>query len=261
LAAFFVVAFAARAQVPAADTAPARPVAAEDSAALPAASTPPVVAAPAEATAKPDAAANTAAAPPITLVERFRKQANPFVSYGDGITPIPLSDRKWLTCGDMWSWLVSTCDGLKATWYEGSAAFYFSGYAWHDPSTYNQSNLDELNSRAWGGGYGVSKDDDEGNNFSWYAMVFRDSHFGLTKMAGWGWMTYWPTKANVSFGLGYTAFIMARPDIFGGVPFPAALPLGSVKVYGFEVLGTFIPKLNSGVNHGNVAYFFARYQF
>jgi len=27
------------------------------------------------------------------------------------------------------------------------------------------------------------------------------------------------------------------------------------------VLGTFVPKVNGGVNHGNVAYFFARYQF
>jgi palmitoyl transferase len=161
----------------------------------------------------------------------------------------------------MWSWLVTTCDNLKATWYEGSATFYFSGYAWHDPSTYNQTNLDELNSHAWGGGYGVSRDDDKGNNWSWYAMAFRDSHYGLTKMAGWGWMTYWPSDGPVAFGLGYTAFIMARPDIFGGVPFPAALPLGSVKAYGVEVLGTFIPKLNSGVNHGNVAYFFARYSF
>ena len=42
---------------------------------------------------------------------------------------------------------------------------------------------------------------------------------------------------------------------------PAALPLASVKVRNVEVLGTFIPKLNGGINHGDVAYVFARYQF
>jgi hypothetical protein len=96
----------------------------------------------------------------------------------------------------------------------------------------------------------------EGDNYSWYALAFRDSHFNTTAMVGWGAMTYWPAQGPVAAGLGYTAFIMMRPDIAKGWPFPAALPLASVKVYNVEVLGTYIPKLNGGINHGDVAYFF-----
>jgi palmitoyl transferase len=54
---------------------------------------------------------------------------------------------------------------------------------------------------------------------------------------------------------------MSRPDIASNFPFPAILPLASVKLGRAEVLGTFIPKLDAGVNHGNVGFLFARYQF
>ena len=73
-----------------------------------------------------------------------------------------------------------------------------------------------------------------------------------------------PVNKTLSYAgqaLGYTAFIMTRPDIFNGVPFPAVLPIASVKLGPAEIMGTFIPKLNGGVNHGNVAYFFGRIQF
>ena len=55
--------------------------------------------------------------------------------------------------------------------------------------------------------------------------------------------------------------ISSQFGIASNWPFPAVLPIASIKIKGFEVLGTFIPKLNGGINHGNVGYFFGRYRF
>lgn len=206
------------------------------------------------ASSRPDGAS-----PDRMTVEWLASHPNPFIP-ADSVGQ-PLETRKWVNCAGMWAWAARQCDGLKAAWFEGRATWYASGYAWHIPGTWTEDKLAELNQRAWGGGYGFARTDEIGDNYSWYALAFRDSHFDTTAMVGWGAMTYWPKKAPVAVGLGYTAFIMMRPDIAKGWPFPAALPLASVKAYNVEVLGTYIPKLNGGINHGDVAYFFARYQF
>lgn len=167
----------------------------------------------------------------------------------------------WIECDRMWQWAGAQCAGLKDAWNTGTPTLYVSGYAWHDPSTYSQEKLHEFNDRAWGLGYGWSKDAANGDNFGWYAMAFRDSHYQYTKVIGWSYVTYWPASEDLAVGLGYTAFIASRPDIAHNWPFPAALPIASIKVHRLEVLGTFIPKLNGGINHGNVGYFFGRYHF
>jgi palmitoyl transferase len=173
----------------------------------------------------------------------------------------PATDQQWFACENMWKWFDTQCAGLKDAWRDGQPTLYVSGYTWHDPHTYSQKKLEEFNDRAWGGGFGWSKNATNGDNFGWYGLVFRDSHFRYTKAIGWSWITYWPERSDFALGLGYTAFIASRPDIASNWPFPAALPLASVKMGRFEVMGTFIPKLNAGINHGDVAYFFGRYQF
>ena len=175
--------------------------------------------------------------------------------------PAAAPAQKWLACDSMWSWFGSQCLGLKEAWYDGRPTLYLSGYTWHDPHTYNDTNLAELNSQSWGGGFGYSKTVANGDSFGWYAMAFRDSHYNITKSVGWTWVTYWPERSDFAVGLGYTAFIASRPDIANNWPFPAALPLAALKLKQLEIIGTFVPKLNGGVNHGNVASFFARYQF
>lgn len=185
---------------------------------------------------------------------------NPFISPSS--VGQPLESRAWLDCPAMWwAWMTRHCEGLKGAWFQGRSTIYLSGYSWHIRGTWTQEKLDELNENAWGGGYGFSRTDERGDNYGWYAMGFRDSHDAITALAGFVAMTYWPAKAPVSAGLGYSVFVMMRPDIAKGWPFPAALPIASVKMQNFELMGTFIPKLNGGINHGDVAYFFARYQF
>jgi|GEM_PF-1572062 len=169
--------------------------------------------------------------------------------------------QSWLACDRMWQWAGAQCAGLKDAWHDGSPTLYLSGYTWHDPGTYSKEKLEEFNDRAWGGGFGWSKDAANGDNYGWYALVFRDSHYKYTKAIGWSYVTYWPPTNDVALGVGYTAFFASRPDIANNWPFPAALPLAAIKIHRVELLGTFIPKLNAGINHGDVAYFFGRYRF
>lgn len=177
------------------------------------------------------------------------------------VTTAPVQGKTWFRCANMWKWFDTQCAGLKDAWNDGRPTVYLSGYTWHDPSTYSEEKLEEFNDRAWGGGFGWSKNSANGDNFGWYGLVFRDSHYQYTKAVGWTWMTYWPDHSDYAVGLGYTAFIASRPDIANNWPFPAALPLASIKIRKFELMGTFVPKLNGGINHGNVGYFFGRYQF
>lgn len=207
----------------------------------------------------PKAASPDWSSPDRSTFEWLASHPNPFIS-ADSVDA-PLDTRKWVNCSGMWAWAARHCEGLKAAWFQGRATWYVSGYAWHIPGTWTEEKLAELNENAWGGGYGFARTDERGDNYSWYALAFRDSHFETTAMAGWAAMTYWPSKGPVAAGLGYTVFIMMRPDIAKGWPFPAALPLASVKVHNAELLGSFIPKLNGGINHGDVAFFFGRWQF
>jgi palmitoyl transferase len=222
--------------------------------AVPAAAQVPATGSAAVASAQPDWTN-----PDHSTFEWLASHPNPFVSPNS--VDAPLESRKWLNCSGMWAWFGRQCLGLKAAWYQGRATWYASGYAWHLPGTWDEDRLKELNQNAWGGGYGFARTDERGDSYGWYVLAFKDSHFNITTAAGWSAITYWPATADVAVGLGYTAFIMMRRDIAKGWPFPAALPVASVKFHGAEIIGSYIPKLNGGINHGDVAYFFARYQF
>lgn len=170
-------------------------------------------------------------------------------------------DRDWAPCDKMWDWAAYQCRGVKDAWHNGTPTVYFSGYAWHDRNTYTEEKIESFQERAWGGGYGITKVNDQGDSFGWYGLIFRDSHNNYTKMFGWGAMTYWPKQSDFAAGLGYTIFIASRPDIYSNIPFPGILPLVSVKVSRAEIFGTFIPNVGGGVNNGNVAFVFGRYHF
>ena len=70
---------------------------------------------------------------------------------------------------------------------------------------------------------------------------------------------------GLSFTLNYTfshsldtSSTPERQDIFGGVPFPAILPLVSLRYDRVTVFSTYIPTLNGGINHGSILYVFGR---
>ena len=90
-----------------------------------------------------------------------------------------------------------------------------------------------------------------------YGLIFSDSHSRPQYNLGYAWSTYWGPRTGVQPGLGYTALIVARNDIFNGWPFPAVLPLASLRYDRFSLMTTYIPTLG-GVNNGSVFYVFGK---
>src|SRR5262249_45958107 len=116
----------------------------------------------------------------------------------------------------------------------------------------------ELNDIAWGGGYGRSVVDADGDTHSVYVLASQDSHYKPQYFAGYLWTTYWPLAGNLQGGLGYTVFLFARSDIGNYVPLPGIVPPASLRWGRAELLGVYVP----GVAHaGNVGYVFARFSF
>ncbi|MEP6658033.1 MAG: phospholipid:lipid A palmitoyltransferase [Betaproteobacteria bacterium] len=162
-------------------------------------------------------------------------------------------------CDRLWSWLEYQCLGVKDAWREGTPDVLLTGYTHHDRHTYTREKLEGFNEESWGGGYGWSRRNPKGDEFGWYGLIFRDSHYKYTKMVGWSYMTFWPASRDYAVGLGYTAFLGSRPDIYSGVPFPGILPLAGVKLGKVEVLGTYIPKVSANTTgNGNVGFVFLR---
>ena len=80
-----------------------------------------------------------------------------------------------------------------------------------------------------------------------------DSHHHIEFNVGYEHSTYWGRRDFVQPGLGYTLMIVQRPDMLSGVPFPALLPLLSLRYRQATLMTTYIPTLNGGINHGSVA--------
>ena len=91
-----------------------------------------------------------------------------------------------------------------------------------------------------------------------FFLVFEDSHRQPEFNLGYTWTTYWLSREGLQPGLGFTAAIIQRPDIANGWPVPVVLPLFTLRYQTVEVLSTYIPKLNGGVNHGSVLYIFGK---
>jgi palmitoyl transferase len=161
------------------------------------------------------------------------------------------------SCDD-WGFLGTGCRRVVSTYQEGRQGILLSGYAWHVPATWTPERRAELNENAWGGGLVRTTEDDEGDNRSVFILVFKDSHNRAQWNVGYEHSTYWGSRDGVQAGLGYTAMIVQRPDLAGGVPFPVVLPLAALRYYDGTLFGTYIPKVNGGVNHGSTLYVFGR---
>ena len=59
-----------------------------------------------------------------------------------------------------------------------------------------------------------------GNTHMVYFYVFEDSHRTAQFNLGYSWSTYWGERDGLQAGLGWTAFIVQRPDIASGWPIP-----------------------------------------
>ena len=161
-------------------------------------------------------------------------------------------------CSDLCEWLNTGCRRLVDTYKNGKNEVLVSGYAWHTPWTWTSERRAEENEYAWGGGWARSADRENGDTDTVYFLVFSDSHYEAEYNLGYAWTTWWRPRESLQPGLGYTLMLISRQDIWGGIPFPAILPLVSLRYDRFTVFSTYIPTLNGGINHGSILYVFGR---
>lgn len=142
---------------------------------------------------------------------------------------------------------------------EGDNDAYLTGYAYHDRYTYTKEKLKDLNEGAYGLGIGRSIVNQKGNAEMLYLMGHLDSHSDLQINAGYAWVKKFSITGSFKAGLGFTAFLVSRSDFAGRIPLPFALPMGTLDVGRASLNAILIPKLNDGINNGNVLFLFAKF--
>lgn len=166
-----------------------------------------------------------------------------------------------MECADL-GWFGKGCNRVLDTWQRGGAELYLPGYAYHHRGSYDAERLKELNEEAYGLGFGRGVEDADGDSHSLFGMVIRDSHKKAQMMAGYSYQTYGHLGGEFKAGIGYTVFLVSRPDIYGSVPIPGILPLVSLKYRQTSLMGAAIPSLSEGTTgNGNVVFVFIRQGF
>jgi palmitoyl transferase len=169
---------------------------------------------------------------------------------------IPMPAAAAPECADLWQWLNYACRRVVDTYDNGKAELMVSGWAWHTPWTWTAEKRAEENALAWGAGLARTVEHPNGDTDIVYVLLFNDSHYELEYNLGYAWSTYWGPRSGVQAGLGFTAMLIARPDLMNGWPFPAVLPLGSLRYDRTTLFATYIPNFNGGINNGSVFYVF-----
>lgn len=72
--------------------------------------------------------------------------------------------------------MLKTLGNVAETWNNSpNKELYLPVTTWHNRWTYDQERLDRYNERSWGGGYGISHFDENGNWHTICFMAFKDS--------------------------------------------------------------------------------------
>jgi lipid IVA palmitoyltransferase len=164
-------------------------------------------------------------------------------------------------CDWLWSVFARPCEGVAKAYRTGDDELLISGWAHHVRSSYTPEKIAEFNERAWGIGYGKTAEYPDGDTYMLYWLTFRDSKRSNQWHLGYAYNTYWGPRTGLQASLGYTAMIVQRPDILGGVPFPAILPMAGLKWNNTSLNIIAIPKVNEKLNNGDVIYAFIRHTF
>nr|WP_240039527.1 lipid IV(A) palmitoyltransferase PagP [Achromobacter aloeverae] len=189
-----------------------------------------------------------------TIVHRARLQVAALALATAG-TALPAAAQ---ACDSMPSWIQFACNRADQIWSTGNDDLYVTGYAWHNRSAYSADKIKSFREESWGGGYGRSLYDSDGDWHGLYGMAFLDSHGHVEPIAGYGYQSIGRVGNNLRFGIGYTVFLTARPDIFHYIPFPGVLPLASIGYDKATFYATYIP---GGSGNGNVLFMFGKWSF
>lgn len=162
-------------------------------------------------------------------------------------------------CSSWLTWAKPACRRLHQIWDEGSKELYFTGYAWHNRHYYTEKKLatTHYNEKAWGGGMGKGFYDEDGDWHGLYAMAFLDSHKHVQPASGYAFLKVLHF-GKASIGAGYSVLVTMRPDIFGGFPFPGAVPWLSLTLGNATVSAAYIP---GKINIGNVLFICGKWTF
>jgi palmitoyl transferase len=140
---------------------------------------------------------------------------------------------------------------------EGKTEVYLAGYTYHGRHTYTAERISELNEKTWGVGIGKAIRDKDGDEHSLNAMVISDSHFKPQWSAGYSFQYKW-NLGPVETGLGYSAFLMSRQDLYHSIPFPAILPVASIGTKNFSLMFTYVPRVSRNLGNGDVLFIFSK---
>lgn len=161
--------------------------------------------------------------------------------------------------GRVSGWWNSLTSGVAQTWEDPQYHdLYLPFISWHARFMYDET--DHYNEMPWGGGFGISRYNEEGDWSALYAMMFKDSHNEWQPIVGYGWEKGWYMDQNQDFRLGFgvTAGITAREDFGNYIPLPIILPLFSAGYKQATVQFTYIP---GTYNNGNVLFAWLRFSF
>ncbi|MBC7428550.1 MAG: hypothetical protein H7336_08070 [Bacteriovorax sp.] len=156
-------------------------------------------------------------------------------------------------------WFEATKNKFVTIYDQGQNDLYVLGYAYHDRNTYTKDKLKNLNEGAYGLGLGRSIVNEKGNTEMLYAMFHLDSHKDLQVNIGYAWVKKISVIGNLKVGIGYTAFLVSRTDFAHRIPIPFALPLATIDIGNASLNAILIPKLNNGINNGNVLFLFGKF--
>lgn len=158
------------------------------------------------------------------------------------------------------NWLEGASNHLESIWNDGNHELYIPLYTYHTPYAYSPQKLAEYTDYPMGLGFGKGITNESGNWEGVYGMAFKDSHGIYEYMAGYGWVPMWSIDkaGDWKYGAGVTVFMMSREDIFHYIPFPGALPIGSISYKDLSLQTTYIP---GGKDFGNVIFTWAKWSF
>jgi palmitoyl transferase len=143
---------------------------------------------------------------------------------------------------------------------EGSTDLYIPMIAYHDRDSYSLENIKKLNEAAIGFGIGKSITNKNRNSEMLFAMIHLDSHSQVEAELGYGWLKNFNVIDKTKVGVGYAAGLISREDLANRIPLPFILPMANISYDDkFSLNGVLIPKLDGGVNHGNVLFIFGKY--
>jgi lipid IVA palmitoyltransferase len=158
------------------------------------------------------------------------------------------------------AWSATTTE-FSQVWNKGTPGLYLPFHTRHGRNSYAPEKIAALNETTWGLGYHRTLRDERGNYRGLYAMGLSDSHRDLQLQVGYSYEWAWPFWGPLEFRLGYTALMIRRVDMYGGVPFPGVLPLFGLGSRNLDLKMTYIPRISDNMGNGDVLFLMMSYTF